>query len=81
MPALDVRIGRAGLGKMRRIVVRLDVATLGHVDALRRTRWPSAKRAAVLRALIVRGLDASGTPALVHVHAAELDAKIEKGGA
>lgn len=56
MGAIDVRIGRRGLGKVRRVVVRLAPATIARVDALR-SRWPGARRSAVLRALILRGLD------------------------
>ena len=56
MGSIDVRIGRGGMGKVRRVVVRLAPATIARVDALR-PRWPGAKRSAVLRALILRGLD------------------------
>ena len=56
MGTIDVRIGRGDMGKVKRVVVRLAPATIARVDALR-PRWPGAKRSAVLRAMILRGLD------------------------
>jgi hypothetical protein len=47
--------GPSGGARLRRIVMRIDPATLARVDAVRR-RWPKATRTAVLRAFCLLAL-------------------------